>query len=265
MDGFSSQAIAGGSVSTPLQVNDIEFGGINGTVYFDSAAQHTVRRQNEFHNIEINLLGSPGVAYAGCGAMGCSEGYGCSPFSMGWALGARYFRFEENFLFGSVDAGRSWGEAGGIYEAYLEDNVRNSLVGFQLGCDLSYNISPKWRIYAAPKFGIYNNHVEHYFSLRRGDGVVANPTAGSGVTGTYPVNSSEDVLSFMSEIDLGLNWQVAPHWSVFLGYRVIVASGIALADNQIPSYVVDIPEIADIDTNGELVLHGAFAGVTVRF
>jgi putative beta barrel porin BBP7 len=261
LSGYSSQSIAGGSVSTPLIVSDIEFGGVNGTVYFDSAAEHTVRRENEIQNIEINILGTPGVAYGGCG----SGPYGCSPFSLGWNLGVRYFRFEENFLFGSVDTGRTWGEAGGIYEAYLEDNVRNDLVGFQFGCDFSYTMCGNWRLFAAPKLGIYNNHVQHDFGLRRGDGVVANPTAASGMAGTYPVQSSEDVVSFLSEIDLGVDWQVAPHWSVFLGYRVIFATGIALADNQVPTYVVDIPEIADIDTNGDLVLHGAFAGVTVRF
>lgn len=266
LEGYSSQSISGGSVSTPLMVDGIEFAGENGTTYFDSAAQHFVRRQNEIHNVEINILGTPGVAYGSYGAMGCADcGCGSGPFTLGWNLGVRYFRFEENYLFGSVDTGRSWGEAGGIYEAYLEDNVRNNLVGFQFGCDFSYSMFGNWRLYAAPKLGIYNNHVEHYFGLRRGDGVVANPTAASGVTGTYPVSSSEDALAFMSEIDLGLDWQVAPHWSIFLGYRVIFATGIALADNQVPPYVVDIPEIADIDTNGDLILHGAFAGVTLRF
>ncbi len=151
MNGYSSQAIAGGSVSTPLLVDEIEFGGVNGTVYFDSAAEHVVRRKDEFHNLEVNFLASPGGSYqtSGCGlcnGRGCSRccGYGTGPFSVGWALGVRYFRFEENYLFGSVDTGRTWGEAGGIYEAYLEDNVRNQLVGAQFGCDL-YLTRPSMR------------------------------------------------------------------------------------------------------------------------
>ncbi len=261
LDGYSTQAISGGSVSTPLIVSDIEFSGVNGTVYFDSAEEHTVRRKNEIHNVEVNFLSAASAARAGYGSMGSVDG----PFSMGWALGVRYFRFEENFLFGSVDSGHTWGESGGIYEAYLEDNVRNSLLGFQFGADLSYNWLPNWRLFAAPKIGLYNNHVEHYFTMQRGDGVVASPTAASGVTDSFPVQSNEDALSFLTEIDLGLDWQVAPNWSVFLGYRVVFATGIALADNQIPTYVVDIPEIADIDTNGDLILHGGFAGVTLRY
>jgi len=271
LGGYTCQSVPGGTVSTPLLVDEIAFGGNPGTDYFDSATAHFVRRRNEIHNIEISVLGSPEAA---CGGMGCADcgGCGCSGccglggelVSLDWNFGVRHFRFEENFLFGSVASPHHFGENGGIHEAYLEDNVRNSLLGFQFGCDFNYRPFSKWRVYAAPKIGIYNNHVEHYFSLRRGDGVVAAPTA-VGVTGTYPVRSTEDALSFLSEIDLGLDWQVAPNWSVFLGYRVMIATGIALADHQIPTYVVDIPEIADIDTNGDLILHGAFAGVSARF
>jgi hypothetical protein len=40
---------------------------------------------------------------------------------------------------------------------------------------------------------------------------------------------------------------------------------VGLADAQIPQYIVDIPEIAHIDSNGDLILHGAFAGLTYNF
>jgi hypothetical protein len=65
----------------------------------------------------------------------------------------------------------------------------------------------------------------------------------------------------MTQVDLGLDWQFQPNWTLSAGYRVLVASGIGLADHQIPPYIVDIPEIADIDHNGQLVLHGVFAGL----
>jgi hypothetical protein len=50
-----------------------------------------------------------------------------------------------------------------------------------------------------------------------------------------------------------------------VGYRVVAATGIGLADNQLPQYMVDIPEIANIDHNGQLILHGAFMGITYNF
>ena len=39
-------------------------------------------------------------------------------------------------------------------------------------------------------------------------------------------------------------------------------TGVGLADNQIPPYLNDIPAIQDIDRNGSLLVHGAFAGMT---
>ena len=252
VDGYSVAAMPGGTVSTPLDVSRIEFAGTNGTFYFDNAAEHRVRRRNEAHNVEINLFRNFSQGYGGAVRLGCSAG-------------VRYFRFEEDYTFGSLAGGYTWGQDGGQWEAYMHDNVKNNLVGFQMTGNLDYQMWGGLWCFVRPKIGIYNNRIQHRFDLYRGDGVIGNPTAISGVTGTYPVAGSEDVLSFMSEVDLGLDWQVSPCCSLFLGYRVLFATGIALADHQIPHYVVDIPEIADVDSNGQLVLHGAFTGVEVRF
>ena len=59
--------------------------------------------------------------------------------------------------------------------------------------------------------------------------------------------------------------QATWRWSARVGYRVVVATGIGLTDNQIPFYVTDIPGIRDIDHNGELILHGAFFGLAYNF
>ena len=253
MNGYVAQAVPGGSVSTPLIVSDIEFGGVNGTIYFDSAQEHRVWRQSEFRSIELEFLRSP-VNPGWYGTVGID-----------WSVGVRYFRFEDDWTFGSLDIGGTWGGNGGLNEAYFHDNVVNDLLGVQMGFNFDWHVSHNLRLFLVPEFGIYNNHIKHVFEAYRGDGTVANPTAASGMTGTYPVRSSDDVVSFMTQIDLGLEWQFTPRWSAFAGYRVLFATGIALADDQIPTYIVDIPELADIDHNANLVLHGAFAGVTYRF
>ena len=64
---------------------------------------------------------------------------------------------------------------------------------------------------------------------------------------------------------MGVEWFFAHRWSARFGYRVLAISGIGLADNQIPPYVVDIPAIADIDTNADLIVHGGFATLTFNF
>jgi hypothetical protein len=62
-----------------------------------------------------------------------------------------------------------------------------------------------------------------------------------------------------------VNWAFDWNWEAFLAYRVLFATGIALADHQIPIDVTNIPELAEIDHNGDLVYHGAYLGLTYKF
>jgi hypothetical protein len=256
-----------GTVGTPLIVRyndffDRETGFREvATNWFDNAAEHRLWRQDEVHNVELSLV----------------RGQWCygqdSPWDLGFSLGVRYFRFRESWKFGSL-AGPAmgvpphahfWGEAGGLYEAYLDDLITNDMVGPQLGFELGYNMWQGMRFYMTPKVGIYNNHITNKFNAYLGNGEISRPTAASGVVGTYPVNSSTDMVSFLTQIDVGLDWKFLPQWSARFGYRVVAISGLGLADAQIPSYIVDIPAIAEIDTNSDLLLHGAFATLTYNF
>lgn len=248
------------TVSTPLTVSGIEFPNpspppayINGTAYFDNATEHRVWRHDEVHNVELNVVRAQ--------VFTASE----YPWDVDWLLGVRYFRFDESFTFGSVASPYVWGQYGGIYEAYIHDRITNNLAGFQFGFDADYYVLENCRFFLTPKFAICNNQIDHYFHIYRGDGAAARPVPASGISGSYPVRSSEDCVSFLMQLDIGLQWDFTPNWSARVGYRVVAATGIGLADNQIPHYVVDIPAIADIDTNGELVLHGAFLGLTYNF
>ena len=252
-DATSSQTHANG-VSSPLQFNDLEFAvGDPVQDYFDSAAEHRLSRTNELYNIELNIIHSNLTT--------SSNGV----WSHRMLVGVRYFKFDEDLTFATLDQGGTWGGNGGLDEVTLRSSVNNSLVGVQLGCLFERPLGHRARFFITPKVGVYNNHIENNFDLRRGDGTAAKPSAFSNVSGSYPVESSTDVVSFLTEIDTGIDWQFAPNWTVYGGYRVVVISGIGLSDNQIPQFIVDIPEIANIDTNGELVLQGAFAGISRRF
>jgi hypothetical protein len=243
-------------LGTPLQFRQVQFNGQTAENWFGvidpthGALEHRLWRRNEFQNVEINVLRTPMI------------GNSCSPWGIDWLFGARYFRFEENLTFASLRNGYTWGQGAG--EAYMNDQIINSLLGFQFGFDVDYRVANNLRLFAGPRFGIYNNHIDHTFRLYLGDGTVAT-TGGSGVPGTYPVHSTTDNISFLTQIDLGLDWQFARQWSARVGYRVVAATGIGLADNQLPQYMVDIPEIANIDHNGQLILHGAFMGITYNF
>jgi hypothetical protein len=249
-----------GTVGTPLIVSDIEFGSQPGTNWFDNAAEHRLWRRDEVHNVEINVV----------------RGQWCygqnSPWDLGWSMGVRYFRFQESWRFGSLagpetdplTAPHYWGQSGGLYEAYLSDQITNNLIGPQLGFELGYNMGHNLRFYLSPKAGIYVDHIENNFQAYLGNGVVAT-TGHSGVEGTYPVNSSTDPVSFLTQVDVGLDWKFARQWSAQIGYRVVAVSRIGLADAQIPFYIVDIPAIAEIDRNSDLILHGGYATIAFNF
>ena len=245
-------------LATPLQFNEVFLPNpspppatVNADEFFgNAAAEHVLRRSNKLYNIEINLVNYPM-------AFGCD-----SRLDLNWLVGARFFRFEENLLFGSLQGGGwTWDDL--THQAFLSDRIYNNLIGFQFGCEAGYQVCCTWRVFVAPKFGIYNNHIRNSFELFRGDGQMATQTAYPGES--YPVNSHTDCISFLTQVDLGVEWQFAENWSAQVGYRVVAITGVGLADNQIPPYVVDIPEIRDIDTNGDLILHGAFAGVRFNF
>ncbi len=249
-DGSASQTHANG-VSSPLLFNDLEFAvGDPVEGYFNNAMEHRLRRTNELHNLELNVI------------EGNRSSRGCSPWSRQMLFGIRYFKFDEDLVFATLDQGGTWGGNGGLDEVRLSDSISNDLLGAQVGCLFQRQIGSRASFFITPKFGIYNNHIQNRFDLRRGDGTAAMPSSFSGVNGSYPVEASTNVVSFLSEANIGLQYQLSNRWTLLGGYRVVAITGVGLADNQIPQYLVDIPEIADINTDGSLVLHGAFFGVS---
>jgi len=238
----------GVSSSAALNLSESEFFGTSAVLWFEDATAHRLQRRDEFHSVEVNLLYNQLAGDCGFG------------LDASWSLGARFFRFEENLLFGAVAAGFQWGDDP-TREAFLDDRIRNNLVGIQLGAEARYRI---WRLQliAAPKLGMYNNHTQHFFHMYTADGTAATSTLG---TGTYPVESTENNIAFLAQVDLALAWQFAPRWSARIGYHLLVLAGVALADEQLQTSLGHIDELGDIDTNGELIMHGASAGVMYNY
>jgi hypothetical protein len=237
-----------GFLNTVFDLRPLNIGTDNVNDLFDAAAAHRVRRDYEVHNVELNLIvgGTP-----------------CGP-SCGWNFsylaGVRYFQFREDFQYASADANPVFG-ADPANEAYYDIDVDNDMVGFQLGARGDYYLTPSLRLYAAPKFGIYGNHMRQHSRIYNANGTAVvgpgNPLAGQ----EFDIRSSKTVTSFLGELDAGLNYQITPHWSAALGYRVVVVSNVALATDQIPDNFGDLPGVADIDYNATLIVHGAYARV----
>ncbi len=248
--GSAQTSLLPGTVGTPLIVDGIEFVGVNGNDFFNDAAAHRLSRVNRIQSAEVSLLHRSGSF---------------DPLDFSLLAGVRYVVFQEDLTFVALANGGTWGGNGGIDEAYLNDHIINNLIGFQFGVDTGYRVARTLRLFVTPKLGIYNNHIQARFDAFRGDLTRGNPTPASGITRTYPVSVDHDVFAFLGQIDVGLDWEFASRWTAPIGYRLVAATGMGLADHQFPNDVVDFAFLDTVKSNGSLLVHGALAGLKVEF
>ena len=190
----------------------------------------------------------------------------CNCVSVDYLVGFRWFRFQDGLIFGSehpID-----GTAYGGDWAYLDNHITNDLVGVQSGFDLSYRFLNCWKAFVRPEFGIYNNHTQlnyNMYAVSAATGQQYQASSESYANPNYPVHATGNDFAFLTQIDMGLDWQITRHFSVNGGYRVLAATGIAFSDSQVPFYGNDTQAIANIQHNGSLVLNGAFVGGTFNW
>ena len=239
-------------LSTPMDVGFVDFDGRAAGTYFDTAREHRIRRESDFDNLEVNLLHIPA---ARCG----------DNLQLSMLAGVRYFRFDDGLSFASVSGGNEFGDAGGSEEAYLDVDVDNNLLGFQIGGRADYRLADRFSVFAAPEIGIYGNHIENDVSLRTGDGIRGTATVPGAGSVDFPLSDDKTDVAFLAQIDLGAEFAITRQLKVFGGYRAIAVTGVALADEQVPQFLADTAEWEDVDSNGSLILHGAFGGLEYRF
>lgn len=236
-----------GNLNTVFDFQPLNIGATNVNGLYDAAQAHRVRRDWQFHNVELNWL----------------QGYGYSgrALNVGLIGGVRYFRFDEGFQYASADQNPVFG-ADPANEAYYDIDVENHLIGLQMGANASYDVTSRFRLRATPKIGVFNNHISQSQRIYNINGVAVvgpgNPLAGQA----YDINTSKDDVSFLAEIDLGFDYRISRHWSLNAGYRAVALTGVAFATTQIPRNFADIPGAEDIDNDESLILHGGYLGAT---
>lgn len=223
-------------LSTPFNLGNVNIGQQSATFYYDNAHEHALWRKDGFSNFEWNALRR--LALGGCGSRWLFTGI----------AGVRYFRFQDGLIFGAVNS-NNFSDAGGAYAAYLNTNVTNSLVGFQLGTRVDYFVLPRVRLYAQPMVGFYGNQVTMREHLYSGDGAQG-----------FDVFAARNTVSTLGQIDVGAGYQITPRFSAFAAYRLIGVSRVGLADNQIPAFWADQQGMSQLKTNGDLILHGVLMG-----
>lgn len=244
-NGASSLTSSANLLSTPIDVGNVTYGATPAVNLFDNARTHSVSRDDQFDNFELNyvkyLLGNP------CNGGGC----GCSPYNFAVLTGFRYIRFEDNINFTSTQANGT-----GVS---LDTGVTNQLFGWQIGALFTHNCSDRFSWFASPKIGIFGNQVDMY----------ANSYNLAGQVGTFDAtgnafnlsNTKTDV-AMVGSLDLGVNYKIGCHWSLTAGYRMVGIAGLGLADDQVPAYLAAEGDWTDIESSGATIFHGAFAGAT---
>ncbi len=248
---------------------------------FNSAEAHRVYRQNEFHNAEINLFaGSLCSNFCSpccnpCG--GCeTDSCGCGPgtgtagavngaFNRGlgvtWFVGARYFRFEENFQYAASQTGAFVNDP---QEMYYDIDVTNDLFGMQFGGLMQYQCSCKCSLFASTRVGMYYNYLDQGQRIYGASGTSIINTC--SYTGThYDLESNKHDMAMIGEFQVGVGYCIMPCLRATVSYRVLGVSGVALAPNQIPTNFNYVPEVLSINSDGSLLLHGGYCGIEWAF
>jgi hypothetical protein len=241
-------------------------------------------------NLEINIIRFPltcdtcgsgcGGCNAGCGydASGCGSNYtgcnsGCeedccgSNFSMYGSCGVRYFRIDDDF---SYDTEFDVPGDGHVYDGFsgvpdlnelcYDVNIENNLIGPQVGWTSNYCIGCRWNFFCNSTFGIFDNHMTNYQRVW-GSGPVVFTNTGETMT----VSSNKDDVAFLGELRVGGSYDFTCNWRGVLAYRAVGLSGVATTIGNIPTEFSDRADVANINSDNSMIIHGVQTGVECRY
>ena len=259
--------------------------GLDGGNYVGVLAQR-VYTDFKAQNLELNIIRFPTCQVcstgcnSGCGcggydAGGCNTGCACqaptSCFSMYGSCGVRYFRIDDDLSYDTEFA--EW--SGGAYDqptynGFSFDNsnelcydvqIDNNLVGPQLGWTTDYCICCRWNLFMNSTFGIFDNHINQWQRMWSGGG--GNVTLADG--SNFNVRSNKDNIAFLGELRVGCAYDISCHWRAIAAYRALALTGIATSAGQIPDNFSSRAEVAQINSDNSLVIHGIQTGVECRY
>jgi hypothetical protein len=113
---------------------------------------------------------------------------------------------------------------------------------------------------------VYENHIEQRQRVGNAAGAAfVNDPASPNFGLEYDIDSDEDTVAFLGELDLGAAFYATNNLRLTAGYRVVAASGVARADEQMPYNFDDILGATDPNDRGTMILHGAYGGVEFNY
>lgn len=246
----NSASLGGGNLNTVFDFGALNIGATGVNSLYDAATVHQLSRSYAVNNLEINMFQSG--CYTSSGKLG-----------VGMMFGPRWFRYREGFNYQSSDADALLNT--GLDDVAYQTTTNNDLIGFQAGARINYQPHARTRFFAAPKFGLYNNHISLDSSIG-GPGGLAVVGPGNVFAGqAYDIHTSANQVAFLGEIGVGADIYITQCWALTVGYRAVTACGVAQPFNQIPQNFAGLNDAADINRSGCVLIHGAYAGLNYNF
>lgn len=204
--------------------------------------------------------------YGSCGTCEDSSRYATGPCSyvapgcgsklnLTWIAGVRYFQFYDNLMYSATG-----GPTLGANYINYDVNTRNHLVGFQIGGRTDYCVGCRMNLYGLAKAGVYGNHASLMSSL----GSTYNAYTSNDPTMPFSFSRSNNGVAFLSELGTGVGYCFTPKWSATVGYRAIVASGVATSVGNLRHQGQTISGTG-INAHDSLILHGLNVGALYNF
>jgi hypothetical protein len=238
-----------------------------------------IRSDFQAQNLEVNFLrlplycggcdsGCDSHGYGGCETGDCEPACG-SPITVTTLCGFRYLRIDDDFQYATMWAIDNAGVLtppaytpwDGVGELYYDVNVDNHLAGFQLGANVNYCVSCRCNLFWNSSFGLYNNRIE---AEQRVFGDLGSATwASTGTNAT--IRAHKDDVAFIGELLLGGAYNFTCNCRAVVAYRAVAVSGVALSVNQIPEDFSNRAEVALVDSNGSIIIHGVQVGTEFRY
>lgn len=236
-----------GNLNGIFNFDQLDYNGNLANLYVDNAMVHRLRRETEIHNIELNQIWA------------FPSSCGCSGWSFASLAGFRYFRLEDNLEFAADTIDTVF--TGAVEELYYNIDTENNLYGLQFGAMANRALgSSRWSLTFGAKAGVFVNSAEAHSTIGGAAGI-ATINNGPNLGAAWDITSSDESVATIAELQAGVAYRCAHHWRLRGDFRVIGISGVALPTNQIYQDLRGIQDVQVLGNNGDLILHGFFAGI----
>ncbi len=207
----------------------------------DQSISHSLSYQSELHNGEISFRRR------------WAEPYGF--FQGSFLTGVRYLDLDERSIFSAV----------GLPDDFLDYtvNTTNTLVGWQVGGDLWYNIMPGVKAGCELKTGIYNNRSEQRTSI------VSSSLPGFGIPEIRETVGG-NTHAFVTQLSPQLVYRITYSIAIKTSYQVIWVDNVALAVNNFNSvppslFLPGSGRVASLSNKSDIVYNGLTLGAELTW